>query len=317
MARPSLLAILIGWALLTANHLSPLTLAIWQPVQIDSAGNLLSLLLIILVFTQRLTVPRAFALALGGTLVRESFAVFLVFMLAVRPLARMLGVVAAGLVGSAAGLAMIGYAVGGNPLTGKGGLFLDMVQRGRFIPEVTALVFVYGSAMLFPVLTRAAQVPPAPRRDAQAQGLLELAFMAPFALALGWGAGGNAERYLFWAFPIVVMGAIPHIEALIRARRHVVWGFGVLFMLIFQHAFVPIAASGTAGCDVWNAVVGRGTFVGHWTMLCSAEEAFQVVVVYALACALGIALAYGSSVLADRRRQPTAETTEVALSSLG
>jgi len=88
-------------------------------------------------------------------------------------------------------------------------------------------------------------------------------------------------------------------------------------MLIFQHAFVPIGASGTAGCDVWNAVAGRGTFVGHWTQLCSAEEAFQLVVVYAFACAVGIALAYGSSVLADRRRQPTAETDEIALSSHG
>ena len=146
-----------------------------------------------------------------------------------------------------------------------------MVQLGRFIPEVTALVVVFGSAMLFPVLTRAAQVPPAPRRDARAQGLLELAFMAPFVLALAWGAGGNAKRYLFWGFPIVVMGAMPHIEALIRARRYVIWGFGVLFMLVFQHAFVPISASGTAGCGTWDAVVGRGTFVGHWTQLCSGQ----------------------------------------------
>ena len=222
--------------------------------------------------------------------------------------------VAAGLVGSAAGFAMVGYAVGGNPFIGKGDLFLEMVQLGRLIPEVTALVVVYGSAMLFPVLTRAGQVPPALRRDARAQGLLELAFMAPFALALAWGAGGNAERYLFWAFPIVVMGAMPHIEALIRARRYVLWAFGVLFTSIFQHAFVPIAATGMAGCDIGDAVVGRGTFVGHWTMPCSEVDAFEVIGVYVLVCAAGIALAYGSSVIADRRRQSTAET-DIRLSS--
>ena len=286
------------------------------PAQTDSASNMLSLLLIVLVFTQRLTVPMAFALALAGTLVRENFAVFLVFMLAIRPFGRMLGMVAAGLVGSAAGFAMIGYAGGGNPFIGKGGLFLEMVQRGHLIPEVTALVVVYGSAMLFAVLTRAAQVPLAPRRDPRAQGLLELAFMAPFALALAWGAGGNAERYLFWAFPIVVMGAMPHIEALIRARRHVLWGFGVLFMLIFQHAFVPIGATGMAGCDIWDAVAGRGTFVGHWTHAVQRGRRVQVIGGLRARLRGGIALAYGSSVLADRRRQPTAET-DIRLSSLG
>jgi hypothetical protein len=296
--RPTLLTIVTGWALLTLNHLSPLTLAVWQPVQIDSASNLLSILLIILILTQRLTVSLAFALALGGTLVRENFAVFLVFLLAVRPFGRMLATVVAGGLGSAAGLAMIGYAVGGNPLFGKGGLFLEMVQVGRFVPEVTALVFTYGSALLFLVLTRASQLQPVPRRDPRAQGLLDLGFMAPFTLALAWGAGGNAERYLFWAYPILVMGVVPHIEALIRARRFVVWSFGVLFLLIFQHTFVPIGPSGTAGCDLVSAVLGRGTFVGHWTMLCSADEAFNVLVFYAAVCATGIALAYGASVIA-------------------
>ena len=122
--RPSLLSIVTGWALLTANHLSPLTLAVWQPVQIDSASNTLSLLLIILVLTQRLTVPIAFAVALGGRSC-GNFAVFLAAMLAIRPFGRMLGMVAAGLVGSAVGFAMVAYAVGGNQFIGKSELFLE------------------------------------------------------------------------------------------------------------------------------------------------------------------------------------------------
>jgi hypothetical protein len=44
----------------------------------------------------------------------SAFAVFLAAMLAIRPFGRMLGMVAAGLVGSAAGFAMVGYAGGGN-----------------------------------------------------------------------------------------------------------------------------------------------------------------------------------------------------------
>jgi hypothetical protein len=308
--RLSLVALGVCWLLIVATPVSPIPESAWYPTQTDAVSNLFLLMALYLALCRRrATTPLACAVVFAlGTLTRENFPLFLILfalrfefgmtserLLGARNRDLLLRGVGAAL-GSALAFLLLDLLVGVNPLGGRAEVAIAQIASLELSTVLAALINVDGALLLLLLAVRAG-AGAGIGRDADRLGIgganLALVMGVLVAVSFGWS---NTERFLYWSLPIAVVFFATEIDAAVRSgfSGRLAVGLATAFAIVLNRSFVPIEASGVASCSLTSIVDGSSVWLGHWVQICPPRAELDLVLAYAVACAVVAGIAFAS-----------------------